>query len=270
MLDSQSASSGARGIKMQFMYVDESGDPGALRPGLPLHLQPSSHFILCGVIVPSAGWRQQLDAVVAARNAVLDPLGLPRRVELHARDILHPSIGSPFRSLHSKRLRIDMYRRLLSGVAHALPEMRLAAACLRKPAIAVPQGALGRSHFDMAWTRLLEEFDGHLAAGCTSDSGVILADDTDESRLRSLIRRMRRLGRTGGADPGDGKRGLRWIVEDAVLRQSQHSYFIQIADLAAYALYLREWPRGSLRRYGADRLFEDLEPKLTNAGVIGI
>lgn len=54
---------------MQFMYVDESGDPGALRPGLPLHLQPSFHFILCGVIVPSAGWRQQLDAVVAARNA---------------------------------------------------------------------------------------------------------------------------------------------------------------------------------------------------------
>jgi hypothetical protein len=61
---------------MQFMYVDESGDPGALRPGLPLHLQPSSHFILCGVIVPSAGWRQQLDAVVAARNAFASDTGV--------------------------------------------------------------------------------------------------------------------------------------------------------------------------------------------------
>ena len=257
---------------MQFMYVDESGDPGALKPGVAAHLQPSAHFIVCGVVISSRNWQQQLDSLVLARNSVLDPLGIPRRIELHAREILHPSISSPFRRLRNKKSRIDLYRQLLRGIDHALPEMRIIAVCVCKPLNEATTQQMHRSVFDHAWTGLIGRFDALLSTSVAPTTGMILADETDESRLRSLVRRMRRLGQPSNPEicakhrvpsaEGRATRGLHWIVEDAVLRQSQHSYFVQIADLAAYALYLREWPRGSLRRYGGDRLFELLEHKL--------
>ena len=45
---------------MYFMYVDESGDSGSYTPGMPD--QPSSHFILMGVIIRASEWRNYLSA----------------------------------------------------------------------------------------------------------------------------------------------------------------------------------------------------------------
>ena len=55
---------------------------------------------------------------------------------------------------------------------------------------------------------------------------------------------------------------LKRIVEDPVLRQSHHSFPIQVADIVAYTLYQHRWPKGSLRRYGADILYPELGPLL--------
>jgi len=52
------------------------------------------------------------------------------------------------------------------------------------------------------------------------------------------------------------------IVEDPLFKRSEQSYFIQLVDLAVYALLRRERPIPSKTRYGIHRAFADLAPIL--------
>ncbi len=52
------------------------------------------------------------------------------------------------------------------------------------------------------------------------------------------------------------------ILEDPFARNSQHSYFIQAVDCIAHTLYRREFPKGSLKKFGVDKLFDYVEPLL--------
>jgi len=212
-----------------------------------------------GRLVPTAEWRTTLEALISVRNSVLDPLGLPRRIELHAREILYPPDFSPLRSLCSKKGRIKLFRELLHRTARELPDLRIISACSVK--IEPAHDAVApRDYFRETWQALIEAFDSYVRALPAPELGLLFADDTNEPSVRSYLRRMRRLGRKAATDNAASR--LAGIIEDPILRASQHSYFVQLADLVAYSLYLRAWPKGSLRRYGADRLIEEIEPLL--------
>jgi hypothetical protein len=66
---------------------------------------------------------------------------------------------------------------------------------------------------------------------------LIIHDQGDEDRVRKHLRRFRRAN-WQGAQFGSA----RLLVEDPVPRNSQHSYFIQLADLVAYAAYRHAVP----------------------------
>jgi len=48
------------------------------------------------------------------------------------------------------------------------------------------------------------------------------------------------------------------ILEDIVFRKSERSYFIQLADFCAFALFRCECPLPSRSKYGLDTAFEEL------------
>ena len=52
------------------------------------------------------------------------------------------------------------------------------------------------------------------------------------------------------------------ILEDPFLRDSKHSYFIQAVDVIAHALYRKEYVKGSLRKYGVNKLLDTSKPIL--------
>jgi len=95
------------------------------------------------------------------------------------------------------------------------------------------------------------------------DRGILIVDQTDEVKLRNLSRRMRRHNPVPNAY-GQGYRAapVTTIVEDAVHRNSLHSYFIQLADVNAYFLYQKYQACGYVARKGARNYFSRLAPVL--------
>jgi hypothetical protein len=91
----------------------------------------------------------------------------------------------------------------------------------------------------------------------------MVVDRTDEKKLRVLSRRMRRYNPI----PNQGAPGYRQLpvttlVEDAVHRDSLHSYFIQLADVNAFFLYQKLAPCAYLKKKGGVSYFDRLTPIL--------
>ncbi|GBL27107.1 insertion element IS407 uncharacterized 31.7 kDa protein [Verrucomicrobiota bacterium] len=69
---------------MHFLYVDESGDPGAKHGA-------SRHFILCGLLVHHADWHAVNRRMAEMRARLFATHGLPMMAELHASEFLSDS-----------------------------------------------------------------------------------------------------------------------------------------------------------------------------------
>jgi hypothetical protein len=247
---------------MQFIYVDESGDPGAHHAASNTPCG-SRHFILSSVAIPADRWFETLSAFARLRSALLAQHGLPGWPEFHAREVLFPGDRSPFRALRNRAVRVGFLRSLAQGIASTLPQLCVASVALDKTAYS-PAVDL----HDHAWSHLICHCERRMLRLGPSVHGLLLADETSEHRLRRLMRCMRH-----GLLQQDGRR-LDRFTEDPVIRQSHYSFPIQIADLVAYTLHQHLWPKGALRRYGADNLYLELLPILdpsttsATAGVI--
>lgn len=94
----------------------------------------------------------------------------------------------------------------------------------------------GEDVFDLAWALLLERL-GHLAAdaGCMFK---LIHDEGKDKRLRTLTREARRLGlaHTGCRVGGSARLP---ILDDPVPRSSKEAWFVQLADLVAWAAVRR-------------------------------
>ncbi|MBL1278490.1 MAG: DUF3800 domain-containing protein [Ectothiorhodospiraceae bacterium] len=95
------------------------------------------------------------------------------------------------------------------------------------------------------------------------DRGLLIVDQTDKFKPRNLSRKMRRynpipsmFGNSTLPSP------ITTLVEDAVHRNSQHSYFIQLADVNAYFLFQSQQPCAYVKNKGARNYFRRLGPAL--------
>ena len=120
-----------------------------------------------------------------------------------------------------------------------------------------PNALLGSDPEELIWTWLLQRFETFLERN-NHAFGMVFADQTNEIKLRRLLRRMRVFNYVPSRYGGSYAAPIIQVVEDPVMRDSRHSYFVQLADLSAHALYRKLYPKGSYRRFNIDRLFEEL------------
>jgi len=123
--------------------------------------------------------------------------------------------------------------------------------------------------FGVAWTTLIQRFHNTLShknfpgPQNADDRGLLFVDQTDELKLRALTRKMRRYNPVpsmfGGAYIMSN---ISTIVEDAVHRNSLHSYFIQLADVNAYFLYQKYSASKYIAKKGGRNYFDKLFPVL--------
>jgi hypothetical protein len=185
---------------------------------------------------------------------------LKLREELHAGDMLHKP-GE--RARIPKSIRLKILREALDFQS-ALPDVSIVNIVVDK--LGKP---LDFDVFDVAWVTLIQRFHNTISyknfpgPQNPDDRGLLVVDQTEERKLRGISRRMRRYNPVPSMfGPGARPIPITTLVEDAVHRNSLHSYFIQLADVNAYFLYQRFQPCGYVKRKGGRNYFNRLRPVL--------
>lgn len=239
---------------MYFLYADESGDIGIAG-------SPSKFFCLSGLVVHELRWHTLLDEVINFRRYLRNRYGLKLREEIHASAFIHRP-GDVSRIEKSIRLRI--LRETLDFQASVAADINI---------INVVVDKRGKDSdtdiFEMAWATLIQRFHNTLSyknfpgPQNADDRGIVVVDQTDEVKLRRLTRRMRRYNPVPSSVDGSARQiPVTTIVEDAVHRNSMHSYLIQLADVNAYFLYQKYQAGGYIAKKGGRNYFSRLGPVL--------
>jgi hypothetical protein len=211
-------------------------------------------------LVHELRWHDTLQSIIDFRRSARAKYGLKLREEMHASHFIHKP-GDLARIAKSMRLRllrdaIDMEAGLADvNILNILVDKQ------GKPA--------DYDVFQTAWKALIQRFENTIShrnfpgSQNPQDYGVLVVDQTDEPKLRGLTRQMRIYNPIPNMD-GSGYRQLpiRTLVEDAVHRNSLHSYFVQLSDVNAYFLYQKHDPASYVRRKGARHYFDRLDPVL--------
>lgn len=203
-------------------YIDETGNTG--HPSLG---GATACYGLGCVLVEAAAWTTSFDAFLDFRRTLRSNYGLPLRAEVKANYLIRLSGDL-------KGLELAPGERKMIYRAHlkSIPAMgaRAFAVVVDKERAAVS----GPDCFAMAWVTLLNRLE---RVTTYEQAEVLLVHDEGEDvSVRKLVRRARRY-LTAGSMTGEGSLQFAAdkIIDDPVPRSSRGSYFVQLADLVAYA-----------------------------------
>jgi hypothetical protein len=243
------------------MYVDESGDPGHY---VDKNGGNSPHFILSGLIVPVEDWDGSLQRFKSFRQMIKKNYGLTLREEIHATELIRIGKIKAYRKIH-KSDRLELLHQTIKELPNIFSSGKVINVCFDK-----------KEHEELdsikktAWNRLIQRFDNYLKkVSSSTQRGIIIADGQEDATIRKLLRKMRVYNPMPSKYGGFYQALTNNIIEDVFSRDSKHSYFIQAVDVIAHCLYRKEYPKGSLKKYNADRFFDEVEPLLlkeANAG----
>ncbi|MFB9274710.1 DUF3800 domain-containing protein [Cohnella cellulosilytica] len=233
---------------MYLVYVDESGDIG-------LQASPTQYFALSALVVHESQWRRLLDDVIQFRTNMRSFYGLKLREEMHA---------AHFFSKPGKLARIPKHERLQICKRAIDFQENLGYISLVNVVVKKQDKAHPFDVFEIAWNRLIQRIDNTIqydnfpnGRGRGIDKAIIVPDQTDNKKLTSLVRKMRRYNPV----PNLGAPGYRMlqtnlIVEDPYYKDSAGSFLHQLVDVNAYFLYQMHQPNAYIRSKKAHNYFK--------------
>ncbi len=209
---------------MYLAYFDESGDSG-------LTNSPTRFFVLSCVLVHQTHWLKSLNALISMRKLMRDSVGISPRAEIKAIDI-RKGRGPLWGLRWSLERRMLFYQNIMRYAAANLQDFTIFSVAIDKK----PAAAKGREPRETAWQWALQRV--HRFCDDGAHSAMIFPDDGHGVLIKRLIRRMRRYERVprrwGG---GSFAIPIERIIEDPNDRQSNDSYFVQLADWCAFAAH---------------------------------
>jgi hypothetical protein len=237
-------------------YVDESGNTGDVaRDGSPT-------FALGCVLIDADRWPTAFDHFLEFRRRARSTFGIPMRAEVKAQYLLRNS--GDLRSLGLAPGERHVIYRAHLRVLRNLPARAFAVVVDKRSRRLPPAG-----YFDLAWEGLLQRLErtSHHEE-CTF---MVSHDEGEDDAIRKWVRRSRRHLTAGSAfGPGTLSNPARFLVDDPISRKSTQSYFIQAADLVAYAAFRAVIPPGpATATVCPDRMWAELGPA-THTAVSGL
>lgn len=259
-------------MSVRFCYVDESYD--------------ATTFCLSAIMIRHSVWQQCFTAIKNHRIRLRDDFGIGLSKEIHAHEFVGGR-GRLSRRIISKWERSRIYLGLLQLVA-TLPEVLAFNVCLPTAGLADPQMT--------AWERLINRIERTMLAFETREikersriisqlqtslsqtdfeftsrrlsayhpRAFIIADEGMEDQITAAIRRMHVYNpipsKFGKWEDGAPTRNIvtERIIEDPFFKNSERSYFVQLADCVAFALLKREVvPTKNIKKYGIQKMWDD-------------
>ena len=237
---------------MYLMYIDESGDIG-------LQNSPTRYFILSGLVIHELRWQAGLDQLINFRQRMRVLYGLKLREELHASHLINKP-GDLKRIKRNDRLSIIRALATELATMQDINFINIVVDKQDKP----PEFDV----FEKAWQALVQRFENTLRRGNfpgpsnVNERGIIFPDRTDDKKLRTLLRKMRRYNPVPSRFGGYRPMPLSHIIEDPNFKDSQDSYFTQSVDLSAYLLQQHLLPNNYMKKKGGQNYFLRLDPVL--------
>lgn len=238
------------------LYADASGDDGTYILGS--HNSSTSYYAISGIIINIEHWQSILDRIVRFRKALRDKYGFLMRKELKGASFFHLKNSELF--MNTKCTRRKERLRTYHFIMALLPEVLEKATILNLFLDKKKTSLEPEQYFDICWKYFLERFQTFLNKN--DGMGIFIPDEGKEKELIYLTRKLRKYNPVKSHYGGSYSFKIQSIVEDPFHRDSKDSYFIQLCDLIVHALYRREEPKGSFKKYNGDRLFDYIEPLL--------
>lgn len=214
---------------MRLFYLDESGDIGFMGGG-----SPTSAYVLSALIVSDKDWLSTLNQIVSFRRYLKKEFGLRLRDELKASYLIHGT--GPFSELGtSEKARMKIYKMALK-LQPKLETLTTWAIVINKRSYEASFGGKPTDILEVSWRYMIQRIERYTTK--SQEPGMVFPDEGNNSAIRKIFRRMRRHSFVQSYyGTGALARPAAFLVEDPNFRTSASSYFIQLADLNAYAAY---------------------------------
>ncbi len=215
---------------MLLAYIDESGNTGDPTEGGTLT------FTLGCVLVSDATWPKALDEMLDFRRRLREKFGVSLGAEIKANSLLRNS-GEMRDFGLGPSARKTIYRAHLR-VLTTLGARAFAVVIDKRNGWTSPGNC-----FELAWNTLLQRLER--TSTHERETFLVVHDEGENDQVRRLVRRARR-HLTAGSLSGSGSLNhpFAGLIDDPVPRRSHSSYFIQAADLVAYAAFRSVVPPG--------------------------
>jgi len=211
---------------MKLCYYDESGDDGYPSFSSPL-------FVLTAVYLDHLRWKGIHDQMVEMRRELKDRFGLPVKMELHTKQFLLDK--DPYRNLGiQKPQKLELVSRVCEFIGSI--EVRIINILINKPVIR-------NNDYDVLDTALkysVQRVENDLDPSNNPDiKFMIITDEGRVGKMRSTTRAIQRINYIPSQyGTGSIRKEIQSLIEDPLPKDSKESYFIQLADLVAYVIYL--------------------------------
>lgn len=219
---------------MHLIYIDDSNDP--------------PFYTFSALAIHEDEWKNVFKKVKNLRRALKASDGINVHAEFHATDFL-AGRGRLGPKIITQHRRAQIYIGCLAMLA-TLKGVSVFNVFMKNQ--------------EWAFERMLNRINRTMLTW--ESKAILFCDEGEEGKYTRLARKL------GAFNPIPSKYGV-WpdgspqksiptnrILEDPIFKDSQKSYFIQLADFCAFSLLRREIPTPATRKHGTHKAFEQLKP----------
>lgn len=228
---------------MYLAYFDESGDDG-----FPKY--SSELFVLTSVYMHFAVLKENYNKIIRFRRQLKKLYGFPVKLEFHTKDFLTDK--KPYRNFKwdntAKRNIIYDYFNFISTL-----DIKIINVVINKKNIISPDYKI----LDAALTYTVQRIENDIKN--IGRNYMIITDEGRVGKMRKTTRKIQRINYIPSKiHPGTYRQEIERLIEDPLPKQSAESYFIQIADIVSYIVYLY-----SLKEFNQSKWANRVKNKLT-------
>ncbi len=208
---------------MYLAYYDESGDDGWPKTSTDV-------FVLSAVYMHHLDWKENHQKMHAFRKQLWQSHRFPFSFEFHTREFLLDK--DPYRNLNYSP---GDRREILELTCDMIASLNC-----RIINVVINKASISRQDYDVldnAFTYSIQRIENDLSA--QGNRFLIISDEGRVGKMRKTARRIQRFNPIQSKyGHGYYRKEIEHLIEDPLPKKSDQSYFIQIADTAAYLVGL--------------------------------